>query len=71
VHLEWDCGRTLGKGGTLFLGLLCLRWGMTKFWHDLWCGNTVLKVVFPILFGIACVKDASIVNNMEILGGST
>jgi hypothetical protein len=44
---------------------------MTKFWHDLWCGNTVLKVVFPILFGIACVKDASIVNNMEILGGST
>jgi len=22
VHLKWDCGRTLGKGGTLSLALL-------------------------------------------------
>jgi hypothetical protein len=25
----------------------------TKFWHDLWCGDSVLKEVFPALFGIA------------------
>jgi len=36
----------------------------------LWCGDTVLKEVFPDLFGIARVKDASVANNMEILGGS-
>jgi hypothetical protein len=41
-----------------------------SFWHDLWCGDTVLKVAFPGLFGIACVKDASVVDNMEVLGGS-
>jgi hypothetical protein len=42
----------------------------TRFWHDLWCGDTVLKEVFPDLFGIARVKDASVADNMEILGGS-
>jgi hypothetical protein len=43
----------------------------TKFWHDLWCENTVLKVAFPVLFGIACAKDALVADNTEVLGGST
>jgi hypothetical protein len=43
----------------------------TRFWHDLWCGDSVLKEVFPDLFGIARVKDASVADNMEVLGGST
>jgi len=34
------------------------------------CGDTVLKEVFPDLFGIARVKDALVAGNMEILGGS-
>jgi hypothetical protein len=42
----------------------------TKFCHDLWCGDTVLKEAFPVLFGIAWVKDASVADNMEVLGGS-
>jgi hypothetical protein len=42
----------------------------TKFWHDLWWGNMVLKEAFPVLFGITWVKDASVANNMEVLGGS-
>jgi hypothetical protein len=41
-----------------------------SFWHDLWCGDTTLKVAFPTLFGIARVKDACVVDNMEILDGS-
>jgi hypothetical protein len=41
---------------------------MTKFWHDLWCRNTIMKEDFPDLFGITCVKDASVADNMEILG---
>jgi hypothetical protein len=32
--------------------------------------DTVLKEVFPDLFGIARVKDASVADNMEVLGGS-
>jgi hypothetical protein len=42
----------------------------TKFWHDLWCGNRVLKEVFPVLFGVARMKDASVADNLEVLGGS-
>jgi hypothetical protein len=30
----------------------------------------VLKEAFPVLFGIAWEKDASVADNMEILGGS-
>jgi len=44
---------------------------MTKFWHYLWCENTILKEAFLVLFGITRTKDATIANNMEILGGST
>ena len=29
----------------------------------------MLKVAFPVLFGIACVKDASMADNREVLGG--
>jgi hypothetical protein len=43
----------------------------TKFWHDLWCADTILKEAFPALFDIAHAKDASIVDNLELLGGST
>jgi hypothetical protein len=42
----------------------------TEYWHDLWCGDMVLKEAFPVLFGIAWVQDASVADNMEILGGS-
>jgi hypothetical protein len=41
-----------------------------SFWYDLWCGDMVLKVAFPVLFGIACVKDASVADNREVLRGS-
>jgi hypothetical protein len=36
----------------------------------LWCRDTILKVAFPVLFGIVCAKDASVAANMEVLGGS-
>jgi hypothetical protein len=41
-----------------------------SFWHDLWCGDTALKVAFPTLFGIARVKDATVADNLEHLGDS-
>jgi hypothetical protein len=42
----------------------------TKFWHNLWCGDRVLKEAFPVLFGSARMTDASVADNMEVLGGS-
>ena len=42
-----------------------------SFWNDLWCGEAILKVAFPVLFGIACAKDALVTANMEVLGGSS
>jgi hypothetical protein len=36
----------------------------------LWCGDTVLKVAFLALFGIACHKDAVVAENLEWLADS-
>ena len=41
-----------------------------RFWHDQWCGDTKLKEEFPVLFSIACEKDASVENNVDFLGGT-
>jgi hypothetical protein len=41
-----------------------------SFWHDWWCGDTAVKIAFPILFSIACAKDAFVADNLEVLGGS-
>jgi hypothetical protein len=41
-----------------------------SFWHNLWCGDTVLKVAFPALFNIAHLKDAVVADNLERLGDS-
>jgi hypothetical protein len=42
----------------------------TKFWHDMWCGHTVLKEAFLVLFGVTRAKDASVTDNLELLGDS-
>jgi hypothetical protein len=36
----------------------------------MWYGDVALKVAFPILYDLACVKDASIAANLEIMGGT-
>lgn len=41
-----------------------------SFWHDLWCGDTTLKVAFLALFDIARLKDAVVADNLERLGDS-
>jgi hypothetical protein len=61
------------QGWEKFLGLSRFEVGdgpRTKFWHDMWCGDTVLKEAFPVLFGIARAKDASVADNLDLLGGS-
>jgi hypothetical protein len=64
--------KNIRKGWETFSGFSRFEVGdgaRTKFWHDLWCGDTVLKEAFHVLFGIARVKDASIADNLELLGG--
>jgi hypothetical protein len=41
-----------------------------NFWHDQWCGETALKVAFPVLYGLTCAKDTSIATNLKFLGSS-
>jgi hypothetical protein len=64
--------KNIRKGWETFKGFTRIVVGdgrRISFWHDL-CGDTVLKVAFLVLFGIACVKDASVADNREVLGGS-
>jgi hypothetical protein len=41
-----------------------------RLWHDRWCGDTKLKEDFLMLYSIACEKDASVVANVEFVGGA-
>jgi hypothetical protein len=40
-----------------------------QFWHDLWCGEIPLKILFPELFLIARGKDAWVEENMQRQNG--
>jgi hypothetical protein len=35
-----------------------------------WCGEVSLKVVFPALYNIDCVKDAPVATHMDYTSGS-
>jgi hypothetical protein len=64
--------KNIRKGWKNFVGFSRFEVGggaRTKFWHDLWCGNSTLKEAFPVLFGIARAKDASVADNVELVGG--
>ena len=39
------------------------------FWHDIWCGDRSLRVVYPGLFSIAGNRDASVANLMSYKNG--
>jgi hypothetical protein len=41
-----------------------------SFWRNQWCGETTLKLAFPVLYGLVCENDASITDNLEYLDGS-
>jgi hypothetical protein len=65
--------KNIRKWWEKFLGLSRFEVGdgaRAKFWLDMWCGDTVLKEIFLVLFGFACAKNASVVDNLELLGDS-
>jgi hypothetical protein len=66
--------KNIKKGFGTFSGFVIFEVGdgvRTKFWHNLQCGNTALKEVFPGLFGIPRVTNALGSDNMEVLGDFT
>ena len=38
-----------------------------KFWTNRWCGDSPLQLTFPIVFGIASNKEASVTFSLEQL----
>ena len=38
-----------------------------KFWTNRWCGDSPLQLTFPIVFGIASNKEASVTSSLEQL----
>jgi hypothetical protein len=42
-----------------------------RFLHDLWCGETILREVYPDLYRIACDKDALVANHMQVCNATT
>jgi hypothetical protein len=40
------------------------------FWLDQWCGDVARKEAFPVLFGIALAKDASVAAQLKLYGSS-
>jgi hypothetical protein len=41
-----------------------------RFWHHLWCGDQALKKTFSVIYSIARVKDASMVDYLELSSDS-
>lgn len=39
------------------------------FWHDIWCGDTPLKLSYFALFSIAWPKDVCVADNMHVQYG--
>jgi hypothetical protein len=43
---------------------------MFRFWDDMWCGLLPLKQAFPVLYGIACDKDAFVAAYLDFSSDS-
>jgi hypothetical protein len=41
-----------------------------RFWDNVWCGKVPLKVAFPVLYDIACDKDALVADHLVVGSGS-
>ena len=39
-----------------------------KFWTDQWCGELPLHLSFPVVYGIAISREASVASSLERLG---
>jgi hypothetical protein len=53
--------KNIRKGWNLFCSHTSLILGngsKIRFWDDVWCGKMTIEEAFPVLYGIACYKNA-------------
>jgi len=65
--------KNIRKGWSLFCSYTRLILGngsRIRFWDDVWCGEMSLKEAFPVLYDIACVKDALVADHLVVVSGS-
>jgi hypothetical protein len=63
IRKDWGC----------FVPFISYRVGAgdkVQFWHDVWCSDLPLKVLFPELFSIARDKDVSVAALMSFSNGT-
>jgi hypothetical protein len=72
-RMGWGFGRILGGVGVYFVATPDLKLGdgsKIRFWDDVWCGELALKVAFPVLYGVACDKNACVAAHLDFSSGS-
>ena len=67
------CGlwRSIRKGWEVFSKYIRFEVGVgnrVKFWTDQWCGDLPLHLSFPVVYGIATNREASVASSLERLG---
>ena len=68
-----ECGmwRSIRKGWEAFSKNIHFKVGTgdrVRLWSDPWCGNSPLKLTYPVVYGIASNKGASVASSLEWLG---
>lgn len=66
----WKCVRREWDGFAKYVRYEVGDGSSVMFWHDVWCGEQLLKVSFPELLTIACSKDAWVADNMQLQNGN-
>uniref|UniRef100_A0A7N2LG27 COP9 signalosome complex subunit 8 n=1 Tax=Quercus lobata TaxID=97700 RepID=A0A7N2LG27_QUELO len=67
------CGlwRSIRKGWEVFSKHIRFEVGVgdrVKLWTDQWCGDSPLHLSFPVVYGIASNREASVASSLERLG---
>ena len=65
------CGEASEWGWQVFSKNIQFEVGMgdrVKIWTDQWCGDSPLQLTFPVMYGIASNKEASVTSSLERLG---
>ena len=65
------CGEASKWGWQVFSKNIQFKVGMgdrVKIWTDQWCGDSPLQLTFPVMYGIASNKEASVTSSLERLG---
>ena len=67
------CGlwRSIHKGWEVFSQHIRFEVGVgnrVRFWTDQWCGELPLHLSFPVVYGLAISREASVASSLERLG---